>query len=137
MISLRLAPSDDPARAMQALSSHLYSHAPWGADVYVTEGLGRMGPGATIDAKGPVFDAVRSALAQAWGTESVDIGGGGGIPFVIAFAEAFPEASLLLTGVADPDSRLHSENESVDLGELERACLAEALLLSYLASAKL
>jgi acetylornithine deacetylase/succinyl-diaminopimelate desuccinylase-like protein len=134
MISVRLAPSDDPARAMRSLSSHLRSHAPWGAEVRVTEGLGRMGAGATIHAKGPAFDAVRSALAHAWGTGPVDIGGGGGIPIVTAFAEAFPEASLLLTGVADPDSRLHSENESVDLGELERACLAEALLLSLLSS---
>ncbi len=135
MISLRLAPGDNAPRAMQSLSSHLRSHAPWGAEVHVTEGLGRMGDGATIDATGPAFDAVRSALAHAWGTEPVDIGGGGGIPFVEAFAGAFPQASLLLTGVADPDSRLHSENESVDLGDLERACLAEALLLSKLSNA--
>lgn len=132
MISVRLAPSDDPARAMRSLSSHLRSHARWGAEVRVAEGLGRKVPGATIDATGPAFDAVRTALSHAWGTEPVDIGGGGGIPFVTAFREAFPEASLLLTGVADPDSHLHSENESVDLRELERACLAEALLLSLL-----
>jgi acetylornithine deacetylase/succinyl-diaminopimelate desuccinylase-like protein len=34
------------------------------------------------------------------------------------------------------EDRKHSENESVDLGELERACLAEARLLSLLSSAK-
>jgi acetylornithine deacetylase/succinyl-diaminopimelate desuccinylase-like protein len=132
MVSVRLAPSDDPVSAMRAVSAHLRSRTPWGAEVGVTEGFQRMGPGARIDTTGPAFDAARRALADAWGTEPVDIGGGGGIPFVVAFAEAFPEASLLLTGAADPDSRLHSENESVDLRELERTCLAEALLLSYL-----
>jgi acetylornithine deacetylase/succinyl-diaminopimelate desuccinylase-like protein len=58
---------------------------------------------------------------------------GGTIPLVAAFAEAYPKASLLLTGAGDPHSRAHGENESVDLRELERSCLAEALLLSYLA----
>jgi acetylornithine deacetylase/succinyl-diaminopimelate desuccinylase-like protein len=62
----------------------------------------------------------------------VTIGGGGLIPFVSTFSAAFPDTSLLLAGVADPDSRLHAENESVDLKELERACVAEALILSLL-----
>jgi cysteinylglycine-S-conjugate dipeptidase len=63
----------------------------------------------------------------------MDIGTGGTIPLVAAIADAYPKASILLTGVSDPDSRAHSENESVDLLELERSCLAEALLLEYLA----
>ena len=134
MISVRLAPSDDPARAMEALSSHVRSHIPRGAEVRVIEGFQRMGSGVTIDATGFAYAAARRALAYAWGTRSVDIGGGGSIPFVSAFAAAFPEASLLLTGAADPDSRLHSSNESVDLSELQRACLAEAVLLHQLST---
>jgi len=134
MISVRLSPRDDPERAMRALSAHVRSHAPWGAEVRVIEGFQRMGPGALLDATGPAYAAARRALADAWGTEPVDIGGGGSIPFVVAFAAAFPEATLLLTGAADPDSGLHSENESVDLGELERTCLAQALLLHRLST---
>jgi len=34
--------------------------------------------------------------------------------------------TLQAPGGADLDSRLHSPNESVDLGEMERACVAEA-----------
>jgi hypothetical protein len=42
--------------------------------------------------------------------------------------------ALLLTGVDDPDSQAHSENESVPLGELQQCCVNEALLLGYLAA---
>ena len=61
------------------------------------------------------------------------MGMGGSIPLVKAFADAYPDAALLLTGVEDPDGRAHGENESLHLGEFERACVAEALLLHYAA----
>jgi hypothetical protein len=52
---------------------------------------------------------------------------------VAALAETFPRAELLLTGVSDPESRAHSENESVHLGELRNCCVNEAILLGQLA----
>ena len=130
-ISLRLAPGQDPAKALDALASHLEGSAPWGAQVRVTNGS-EAHP-FRIPATGPAHRAARRALGDAWGTDAVDIGMGGTIPLVAALADAYPEASLLLIGAGDPDCRAHGENESVDLGELERSCLAEALLLSYLA----
>jgi hypothetical protein len=39
---------------------------------------------------------------------------------------------VLVTGVEDPDSRAHGPDESLHLGEFERGCLAEALLLAAL-----
>ena len=73
------------------------------------------------------------ALAQAWGTPAVDMGAGGSIAFVTAFARFVPGAEMLITGVEDPDTRAHGPNESLDLAVFERACLAEALLLRNLA----
>ena len=130
-VSLRIAPGDDPDRAMDALVEHLESHAPWGAKLQVTRGASAH-PFA-VKAEGTVYEAARKAFEDAWGTAPVEIGMGGTIPFVSAFSAAYPEASILLTGVGDPDSRAHGANESVDLGELERACLAEALFLRNLA----
>jgi cysteinylglycine-S-conjugate dipeptidase len=130
-VSLRIAPGDDPGRAMEALVEHLESNAPWGARVAVTPGASAH-PFA-VKAEGTVYEAARKAFQEAWGTAPVEIGMGGTIPFVSAFSEAYPEASILLTGVGDPDSRAHGANESVDLGELQRGCLAEALLLRNLA----
>lgn len=131
-VSLRIAPGDDPDRAMDELVSHLESNAPWGAEVLVTRGAAAR-PFA-LRAEGPVFDAALAALEEAWGVAPVEIGAGGSIPFVAAFADAFPETPILLTGAADPDSRAHGANESLHLDDFANACLAEALLLERLAN---
>jgi acetylornithine deacetylase/succinyl-diaminopimelate desuccinylase-like protein len=130
-ISLRLAPGDDPERAMEALVGHLESNAPWGARVTVTRGAG--GRPFQLRADGQAFDAARRAFKEVWGTDPVEMGTGGSIPLVAALADRYPDAQILLTGAADPDCRAHSENESVDLGELERSVAGEALLLHHLA----
>ena len=112
------------------LRAHLEQHAPWGAHVTVTPG--DVGQPYAIDATGPVYDAARAAFRQAWGTEPIDMGMGGSIPFIAEFAAAFPKAAILVTGVEDPATQAHSINESLDLGVLERAATAEALLLANL-----
>jgi cysteinylglycine-S-conjugate dipeptidase len=76
---------------------------------------------------------MREALAQAWGTPPVDMGAGGSIPFVTAYAGLFPGAEILVTGVEDPDTRAHGANESLHLATFARASVAEALLLAHLA----
>jgi acetylornithine deacetylase/succinyl-diaminopimelate desuccinylase-like protein len=130
-VSMRVAPGDDITRARAALVSHLGSHAPWGVRVTV-EPRGAVAP-YTVRAGGPAYRAARAALAGAWGTPAVDIGTGGSIAFVTAFAEFLPEAEILITGVEDPDTRAHGANESLHLAVFERACLAETLLLRNLA----
>ena len=129
-LSMRLAPDQDPRAAYELLATHLREHAPWGAQVEVR--LDDDGPGFAAKATGPIYDQARAAFRDAWGTEPVDIGVGGSIPFIAAFAERFPQAAILVTGVEDPDTRAHGANESLHLGEFERACVAEALLLARL-----
>ena len=130
-VSLRLAPGQDPGQAMAALVKHLEAAAPWGAQVRVTEGAAAW-PYA-VSAEGPIYDAARRAFKEAWGAEAVDMGAGGTIPFVKAFADAYPDAAILLTGVEDPDGRAHGANESLLLDDFRKICLAEALLLHNLA----
>ncbi|HKV18568.1 MAG TPA: dipeptidase [Mycobacterium sp.] len=131
-VSMRVAPGGDARAHLEALTRHLEKHVPWGAQLTVTPG--DIGQPYAIDASGPVYDAARSAFRQAWGHEAVDMGMGGSIPFIAEFAEAFPSAKILVTGVEDPATQAHSINESLDLGVLERAATAEALLLQNLAS---
>jgi acetylornithine deacetylase/succinyl-diaminopimelate desuccinylase-like protein len=131
-ISVRLAPGDDPASAYAAIKSHLEKHVSWGAQVEVTHDTD--GEPTVIDATGPVYDAARAAFREAWdGTEPVDMGVGGSIPFIATFRELFPDAKILVTGVEDPQSNAHGPGESLHLGEFERVCLAEAMLLRNLA----
>jgi acetylornithine deacetylase/succinyl-diaminopimelate desuccinylase-like protein len=129
-ISMRVAPGGDAAAHLDALRHHLESHAPWGARVTVTPG--DIGQPYEIDTTGAVYDAARSAFRQSWGVDAVDMGMGGSIPFIAEFAEAFPDATILVTGVEDPGTQAHSVNESLDLGVLERAAATEALLLGML-----
>lgn len=129
-LSLRIAPGQDPDQAAEALRDHLLAHAPFGARVTVVDGdRGRPWAGA---ADSPAAEIARRAYGDAWGTPPVDVGLGGSIPLVADLLEVFPDATVLVTGVEDPDSRAHSANESVHLGELEKVVLAEALLLSRL-----
>ena len=129
-ISMRLAPDEFDLDGFEALKKHLLDHGPWGARVEVH--LDDRGNGFAAHAQGPVYDQARAAFADAWGVQPVDIGVGGSIPFVAAFAEKFPQAAILVTGVEDPDARAHGANESLHLGEFEKVCVAEAVLLARL-----
>ncbi len=133
-VGLRVAPGDSAADAVGALVDHLKASVPWGAELTVLDSFS--GEPYRVVADGPVYDAARQGFADAWGVPPVDIGSGGSIPFVSMFREAFPGAAILLTGVEDPSSNAHSENESLHLGEFERACLAETLFLAHLAATR-
>ncbi|CAM2846859.1 dipeptidase [Actinomyces slackii] len=132
-LSLRIAPGQDPQQALEALSDHLHAHVPFGARLTVS---GReAGPAFDGGDQTPATQAAHWALTEAWGQPSVGIGQGGSIPFIAILKETFPQAEVLVTGIEDPDTRAHSENESMHLGELERIVVAEALLLARLGGA--
>ena len=132
-VSMRLAPGQDPDEAFQALRDHLISRAPWGAQVTVTDGS--QGDAYQLDADGAGHQAFAAGFRQAWGKEPLETGIGGSIPFVAGYSALFPEAEILLTGVADHNSRAHGPEESLDLEELRRGCLAEAVALAELGTA--
>lgn len=130
MLSLRVAPGQDPREAGEALLAHLRENVPFGAhlEAEITE----CGPGFEAGAQTEVTKLAKWALSEAWGTESVDIGVGGSIPFISELAKIFPAADILVTGVEDPDTRAHSANESLELTDWKNAIVAEALLLTKL-----
>lgn len=130
-IGVRFAPSDSIESADAAVRAHLLRHTPWGA--HVTVEREHDGAPCLLDSSGPAHATARAALRDAWdGTEPVEIGVGGSIPFIAAFRTMFPRAEVIVTGVEDPDSSAHGPNESLHLGDFARACFAEALLLNRL-----
>lgn len=129
-VSLRVAPGQRASQALDALVAHLEANAPWGARVTVTRGSA--GDPGVLPVEGPIADAATAAFTEAYGVAPVHMGQGGSIPMAADFQRQFPDATILLTAVCDPDSRMHGPNESLHLGDFAKAALAEALFLARL-----
>ncbi len=129
-VSMRIPPGQDTGAAMTALRSHLLDHIEWGAEVTVVGVEGGDAYVTTTD--GPAADAWRAGMMVAFGTEAIDIGVGGSIPFVADFSSRYPNSSILLTGPGDPGSNVHAPNESQHLEDLQKSILAEAIALRLL-----
>ncbi|MFA4928362.1 MAG: M20/M25/M40 family metallo-hydrolase [Patulibacter sp.] len=130
-LSVRLAPTQDPAAAAQAVIAHVLEVAPWGVQLRLSEGPSA--PGALLATEGPIADAALRALESGYAAPAVQIGSGGAIPLCADLSQTYPDASFVLWGPGDPHSRIHAGNESVDLGDLERAAAAEVEFLRALA----
>ena len=108
------------------------AHAPWGAQVTVhPRGQGRADrdrrhrPGLRRRAGGVHRGLGRRRRRSTWGSAARSRSSP-------SSSELFPDASVLVTGVEDPDTRAHGANEGLHLAEFERVVLAEALLLRNL-----
>jgi len=129
-VSLRIPPgmaADDAARALEA---HLRTHCPIGVEISFDHW--EKGEGFLHRADHPLVLMVEEALRDGYGHEVVHQGLGGSIPFIAHLQQAFPDAAIAVTGVEDRRSAAHGPNESVDLAMVQRAVVAETLLLGRL-----
>ena len=112
---------------------HLQAAAPWDVRVEGRPRRRRRGvPGA--HRRAGLRGRGHAALRAAYGKDVVHYGEGGSIPLVAAFLEAVPGAEMILWGAEEPRSQIHAPDESVDLAELERCVLAEALFINEMAA---
>ena len=118
-IGIRTVPDMDPADVEKRLVEALTKNPPWGVTVDVhKEGKGSWWYTST---EAPAFKAAEKALRDGYGKEPVSIGCGGSIPFVDPFSKELGGVPALLIGVEDPYSNAHSENESLHLGDFNKA----------------
>jgi acetylornithine deacetylase/succinyl-diaminopimelate desuccinylase-like protein len=76
------------------------------------------------------------ALGEAYGSPAGTMGTGGSIPLVARLQTISPHAEVMLWGAEDlAKSNIHASNESVDLAEIERLIVAQALTLRSLGGA--
>lgn len=130
VVNLRVPPGVDPAAAQALLVAHLHAHIPYGEISVEPLSLGRP---FRADTSGPAYAAMRAAMAAAYGRDSVETGQGGSIPLAVTLAELNPDAEIMLLGVEEPASAIHSPDESVSPTELERTALTLAFFLASLA----
>ncbi len=132
-LSLRTVPRMDERKAGALLVRRLTARPPAGARV--TARVSGSARWWTTDPEGPAFEAARRALGAGYGRDAAMIGAGGSIGFVKPFSNALGGVPCLLMGVEDPDSAIHSENESLHLGDFRRATRAAVQLYDELARA--
>ncbi len=130
-VSMRIAPGQDTQAALDALKTHLEANVPWGAQLSFHHD--EIGDATVLSTDNFAVEAWREAFKVAFGNDAVEMGAGGSIPFIAAFAETYPSVPILVVGAADPASAYHAPNESQDTGELEKATLSEAIAFRLLA----
>jgi acetylornithine deacetylase/succinyl-diaminopimelate desuccinylase-like protein len=136
LLSVRVPPGQDAARATELLTAHIKAHTPWGARVSVEQA--GQGQPFRADTSSPAYTSMAEAMRIAYpGQDMQTAGQGGSIPLCNTLASLYPKAEILLIGLSEPAAQIHAVNESVSPGELEHLAVAEAhFLVNYARSAK-
>lgn len=131
-IGIRLAPGMDWKHALSQLTEHLQKNTPWGLQITITPEEGA-NPWTTSTTH-PYFQAMQNAMEQGYGTAPRIIGCGASIPGAPLFTQHLGDIPVLMTGLEDPGSNAHGENESLHLGDLYKATLSQALFFSKISN---
>ena len=128
VLSMRLPPTVDAARAAFALKTLLESEPPYGARVSFEYGQAASGWHAPETAPWLAVALERASMAH-YGKPMMWMGEGGTIPFMAMLGEKFPAAQFLITGVLGPRSNAHGPNEFLHLDYAKKltACVADVI----------
>jgi acetylornithine deacetylase/succinyl-diaminopimelate desuccinylase-like protein len=129
-ITMRLVPDQRPEQIARLAARHLRRLCPKTVRLEVIPGHG--GTPYLVSPTGPLAQAARRALSDAFGRDPVWLREGGSIPIVSDFKRILGADALLL-GLALPDDNPHSPNEKFDLRMFELGMRMSAGLWQELA----
>ena len=132
LLNVRVHPRQPAADAQAAVIRHLEAQRPFGIPLQVEAGA--TGDGFRAASAGVAWDAMASAMEQAWGKPPVEIATGGAIPLVKAMSDGVPDAAIFVFGACDAFANIHGPNERLLVDEWEKAVLAETLFFHEVAA---
>jgi acetylornithine deacetylase/succinyl-diaminopimelate desuccinylase-like protein len=115
--TVRLAPGQDPDTIRTAVDRLIREAAPAGTEVELSSDSGT--PAAVVDPKSAPIQLGLKAFERVWGREPLLVRGGGTLPIMAALSQR--GMPIVLTGVALPESSVHSPNEKLPLEYLGKA----------------
>jgi acetylornithine deacetylase/succinyl-diaminopimelate desuccinylase-like protein len=130
-VSMRLVPSQDPARIQQLFEAYVKKISPPTVKVEITRMQGGKAWKTTLD--NPYVQAAARAIEAGFGQTPVFTREGGSIPVVATFQDKLGLPSVLF-GVGLPDDRIHAPNEKLDLANLHNGMIASVHLYHEIAS---
>ena len=129
--TVRLAPGQDVETIRAAVERLVREAAPEGAEIELKSDRGT--PASVVDSKSAPIQLGLKAFEKVFGREPLLIRGGGTLPIMAALTER--GIPVVLTGVALPESSVHSPNEKLPVEYLTKA--RDAARELYLAFADL
>jgi acetylornithine deacetylase/succinyl-diaminopimelate desuccinylase-like protein len=130
-VSMRLVPDQDWKTILTALEKQIRQLTTPGVEITVD--LLGAAPPVTCGVDHPAARAMRAAYKEAFGQETALIRVGGSIPVSIDFQEAVG-APLVISGIAQSDSAVHSPNERLVVDNYHRGIEAVIRFICALAS---
>jgi len=130
-LTFRLVPNQDPAKILDLVEAHLRKNLPPGVELEIARG--HSGDWYLVDPHSKDGDAAQRALEKTFGGKPALIREGGSIPIVQTFKKVLGVETLLL-GLALPDCRAHSPNETFPVENLLAGIRLNRALLRELAS---
>ena len=116
-VSMRLVPDQDPDEIYASFEKHVRRLTTPGVEISI-ERLGSAPP-VTCGVDHAAARALRAAFKQSFGRETSLIRVGGSIPVSVDFQEAVG-APLVISGIAQADSAIHSPNERLVVDNYHR-----------------